>query len=185
MSEPTHGGDLVTAQTSYSGEILDFSTTLNPLGMPPEAAEAAARAVRDPAYPDPQCRALRTALADRDGAAPDQILCGCGAAGLIYRLALALKPRRALITAPTFSEYEAALTLTGCQVLRHPLAASRNFDPDGALLDAIGPDLDLVFLCTPNNPTGRLIPPDLLAEAAARCRSAGAVLAVDECFLPL
>ena len=56
---------------------------------------------------------------------------------------------------------------------------------DEGLLEAIGPDTELVFLCTPNNPTGRLISRDLLLRIAEKCRDLGAVLAVDECFLPL
>ena len=45
-----------------------------------------------------------------------QILCGNGAADLIYRLALALRPRRALLPAPTFAEYAAALETVDCDV---------------------------------------------------------------------
>ena len=56
---------------------------------------------------------------------------------------------------------------------------------DEGILEAIGPDTELVFLCTPNNPTGRLIDQELLLAAAEKCRGLGAVLAVDECFLPL
>ena len=68
---------------------------------------------------------------------------------------------------------------------RHLLRRERNFDVDEGLLEAIGPDTELVFLCTPNNPTGRLISRDLLLRIAEKCRDLGAVLAVDECFLPL
>ena len=59
------------------------------------------------------------------------------------------------------------------------------FDVDGGLLDVIAPGVELVFLCTPNNPTGRLVDGALLRAAAEQCRAVGAVLAVDECFLPL
>ena len=117
--------------------------------------------------------------------APEQVLCGGGAAELIFRLAYALRPRRALVTAPAFSEYEEALTAAGCAVTRHPLRRENRFDVDGGLLDAIAPGVELVFLCTPNNPTGRLVDGALLRAAAEQCRAVGAVLAVDECFLPL
>ena len=154
--------------------------------MPPQVGEAAARAAANAApYPDPLCRALRAAIAAHDGVAPEQVLCGSGAAELIFRLACALRPRRALVTAPTFSEYEGALSPAGCAVARHLLRRERNFDVDEGLLEAIGPDTELVFLCTPNNPTGRLISRDLLLRIAEKCRDLGAVLAVDECFLPL
>ena len=180
----THGGDILTAQAVYGGAVLDFSTNLNPLGLPPQVRQAAAEADCAP-YPDPLCRDLRRAIAARDGVGEAQVVCGNGAAELIFRLVFALKPKKALVTAPTFSEYEGALACVGCEVARYTLDQSRNFDLDGSFLDAIGHDTDLVFLCTPNNPTGRLIDRELLLAAARRCSAVGAVLAVDECFLPL
>ena len=91
-----HGGDLFAAQQVYSGEILDFSVNINPLGPAPQALEAARAALeRAGEYPDPLCRALRQAIAARDGVQPEQVLCGNGAAEVIFRLALALRPRRA------------------------------------------------------------------------------------------
>ena len=186
MLEYTHGGDVLTARARYGGPVLDCSANLNPLGLPPAVGEAAAEAARGAApYPDPLCRALRAAIAEHDGVEPEQVLCGGGAADLIYRLVYALGPRRALVTAPAFSEYEGALSAAGCAVARHLLRRERNFDVDEGILEAIGPGTDLVFLCTPNNPTGRLIDQELLLAAAEKCRGLGAVLAVDECFLPL
>ena len=182
----THGGDVLTARARYGGPVLDCSANLNPLGLPPAVGEAAAEAARGAApYPDPLCRVLRAAIAEHDGVEPGQVLCGGGAADLIYRLVYALGPRRALVTAPAFSEYEGALSAAGCAVARHPLDRAKDFDLDGGFLEAIGPGTDLVFLCTPNNPTGRLVAPALLLAAAEKCRAVGAVLAVDECFLPL
>lgn len=180
----THGGDIRTAQAAYGGEVLDFSANLNPLGMPDPVRQAAAQADCAP-YPDPLCRDLRRAIAAHDGVGEEQVVCGNGAADLIFRLVFALKPKKALVTAPTFSEYEEALTCVGCEVTRYTLDQNRNFDLDFGFLDAIGPDVDLVFLCTPNNPTGRLIDQDLLESVVKRCGAVGAVLVVDECFLPL
>ena len=186
MTPYTHGGDVLTARARFGGDVLDCSANLNPLGMPPAVQAAAAAAAADSArYPDPLCRALRAAIAAHDGVAPEQVLCGGGAAELIFRLAYALRPRRALVTAPAFSEYEEALTAAGCAVTRHPLRRENRFDVDGGLLDVIAPGVELVFLCTPNNPTGRLVDGALLRAAAEQCRAVGAVLAVDECFLRL
>ena len=180
----THGGDILTAQTVCGGPVLDFSTNLNPLGMPPAVRRAAAEADAAP-YPDPLCRALVQAIAAHDGVGPEQVLCGGGAAELIFRLAFALRPRRALVAAPTFSEYEAAMNCVGCQVERYALDGAASFDLDEGILQAVVPGVELVFLCTPNNPTGRLISPGLLRRIARRCEDTGARLVVDECFLPL
>ena len=61
------------------------------------------------AYPDSRCRMLRETLSLKQGIAEDHYIFGNGAADLIYRLALAEKPGRALIPIPAFSEYEQAL----------------------------------------------------------------------------
>lgn len=177
----THGGDVWGREN-----ILDFSVNLHPLGMPPAVAEAARSAVAESVrYPDPLCRELRGAIALRDGVAEEYVICANGAAELIYRLCFVLHPKRALVTAPAFTEYEKALELCGCATDVYYLPEDRQFDLDGGILDAITPGLDILFLCNPNNPTGRLIEPDLLASIAARCGEAGTRLVLDECFIEL
>ena len=116
---------------------------------------------------------------------PSQILCGNGAADLIYRLAFAVQPKAAVLAEPTFAEYERALAAAGCAEIRHFLLdAKENFLPSEAFLSEITEEVGLVFICNPNNPTGMLWPRDLLGKVWARCREVGAVLLVDECFLP-
>lgn len=182
MPTYTHGGDIWT----HGPGLLDFSANLHPLGMPSTVAEAARSAVAQSArYPDALCRDLRRAIAVRDGVSPEQIICGAGAADLIFRLCLTLRPRRALVTAPTFSEYEQALRLSGCQVSHFYLRPEQNFDLDYTILDAIRPDVDILFLCTPNNPTGCCISPALLEAVVRRCGETGTRLVLDECFLEL
>ena len=186
LKESTHGGDLVSARVLWAGEVLDFSANLNPLGMPEGVRRAAAEGVEEAVhYPDPLCRALSAAIARRDGVAPGQVLCGNGAADLVFRLAFSEGPRRALVTAPTFSEYEAAVSAAGCTVVRHILDRARNFDLTEAVLDELTPELDLAFFCTPNNPTGRVIDRGLLEAILEKSRAAGVRLVVDECFLAL
>lgn len=181
MPHYTHGGDV----WNY-GDILDFSANLHPLGMPPRVLEAAQAAVAAAVhYPDPLCRTLRDAIALRDGVKADDVICSNGAAELIFRLCFALQPQKALVTAPAFSEYETALHLCKCAVDHYPLMADRQFNLDAGILDAIHPALDVLFLCHPNNPTGRLIEPGLLAKITARCRETDTRLIVDECFMEL
>ncbi len=182
MPDYTHGGDVWGREG-----ILDFSANLHPLGMPREVAEAAREAVSEAVrYPDPYCTALREAIAARDGVRPESVICGSGAADLIFRLCLAVRPRTAIVPAPSFSEYESALRLSGCAVTRHPLHPENSFDLAPDLLDSIARlKPDILFLCNPNNPTGRLAEPSLLCEIAARCQECGTLLAVDECFMEL
>lgn len=179
----THGGDWAGYEAEYGAKPLDFSANISPLGLPEGVRRAVVESLAEAAgYPDPLCRALRGAVAGAEQVSPDWVLCGCGAADLIYRVVLAKKPRRALVTAPTFAEYEAALDLVGCKTDRYLLKAETGFELDGGFLNLIAPDTDIVFLCQPNNPTGRTVPHTLLTAVLGRCRQVGALLVVDECF---
>ena len=78
-----------------------FSANVSPLGLPQGVADAIVAALPTAdRYPDPLCRELRTALSRAEQLPEPWILCGNGAADLIYRLVWALKPRRALLPAP-------------------------------------------------------------------------------------
>ena len=181
--ELTHGGDWAGYAAQYGGMPLDFSANVSPLGLPQGVRQAVARAL-DGAdrYPDPLCRALRKKLSGTLGVSPQSILCGNGAADLIFRLALAEKPKRALVTAPTFAEYEQALAVAGCTADRFFLREEEGFAVTEALLERIEPGLDILFLCEPNNPTGRTTPRALLLRILERCAACGTRLVVDECF---
>ena len=181
----THGGDWAGFAAQYGAEapLLDCSANVSPLGLPAGVAKALADCVdRCSRYPDPLCRALCGAIGEAEGVPAEWVLCGNGAADLIWRAALALKPARALVTAPTFAEYQAALEAAGCRVEAYRLREENDFALDEAFLPAIRPGVGMVFLCEPNNPTGRTTPRPLLERVLARCREAGAVLVVDECF---
>ncbi len=177
-----HGGD-----TYGVGIRVDLSANVNPLGAPPAALRAAAESLRCmDRYPDPLCRDLVAAISAHDGVPAEYILCGNGAAELIYAWCAALRPRTALEAAPTFSEYSLALEQTGCSVERHLLRAEAGFLLDGGFCEAVrclAPEA--VFLCNPNNPTGRAVEPVLLREILSVCGEIGSRLFLDECFLDL
>ena len=95
----------------------------------------------------------------------------------------AKKPRRALVTAPTFAEYATALESVGCTVERFFLREQEDFAVTDAFCAAIRPGVDMVFLCQPNNPTGQLTALPLVEQILRRCAACGTLLVVDECFL--
>lgn len=178
-----HGGRWADYLEEHGTMPLDFSANTSPLGMPGGAKVAAIAALQHAdRYPDPHCRELRRALADHYALNKDEILVGNGAGDLIDRLALALRPRRALVTAPTFSEYRAAFERVGCYIEQHPLAEKNDFVVDEGILKRIDDTLDVLVLCEPNNPTGRTTEPALLERIACRCDQMGTFLLVDECF---
>lgn len=183
MPQLTHGGDWAGFAAEYGTMPLDFSANISPLGLPDGVRTAMIEAAgKQDRYPDPLCRNLCAAIARSRKLPADWVLCGNGAADLIWRLALAEKPRRALLTAPTFAEYAAALRSVGCEVVEYTLRPETDFALDRKFLDAITPETDLVLLCEPNNPTGRTTDPVLLHEVLDTCTGNGTMLAVDECF---
>lgn len=181
--ELVHGGDVTGYRLRYGRRPLDFSASLNPFGMPRTVRAAAKDAVDDSAaYPDPLCRELRAALA-RHVALPEECLfIGNGAADVIYRFVQAAKPRKALVPAPAFAEYERALASVGCTGKYHQLHPENGFQLEEDILAELTPDIDVVFLCQPNNPTGKLIAPALLKEIVKQAASVDAVVFLDECF---
>ncbi len=180
MPTYTHGGDI------YDGGPvrLDFSANINPLGTPAPVLRAAREALAACAcYPDIYCRALRGALGAAYGIAPARILCGNGASELILALWACLRPRQTLLPVPAFSEYARAARLFGGTVWAHRLRDEDDFAVTARLLETITPEVNIVALCNPNNPTGRLCDPVLLREILLACRHAGATVLLDECFI--
>ncbi len=178
MSEQIHGGDIYTK--AYR---IDFSANMNPLGMPRLVAEAACEGVRrSENYPDVHCRALRKAIAGSENVPEEWVVCGNGAAELIFALVWAVRPKKALLAAPGFAEYEQALRCVDCRITFYPCREENGFALREDYLEYLTEDMDLVFLCNPANPTGVLIEPELLERIADRCREREILLVVDECF---
>lgn len=176
-----HGGDIYTRPVR-----LDFSANINPLG-PPKAAIQALTTAASPtyaqAYPDPQCRKLTAALAEYIGVKPEHILCTAGASDFITRIVNAVRPRCALVCAPCFSGYERALASTSTRVKRHMLQKSESFALTERMLNDITSDVELVMLCSPNNPTGLTIEMLLIERILGKARETGALVMLDETFL--
>ncbi len=177
-----HGGDVYTYAETHEGQPpTDLSANINPNGPPESVRQAMYEAVgRCVDYPDPLCRAARKAIGKREGVNPAWLYCGNGASDVLDRLALVLRPRKALVTAPTFSEYERSLS--GCDLRFHMLRPEEGFVVTETILPAISNGVEAVYLCNPNNPTGRTIAPGLMNEILRRCEGEHSWLIVDECF---
>lgn len=178
-----HGGDVEGFFREYGREPHDFSANCNPLGLPETAAKAIISSLGSAdRYPDPLSRKLSEAISENLKVASDSIFLGAGAAEVIFRLAQALKPKKALLIAPGFAEYELALTSVGCETVFHHLSPDNGFTITTSYLDGLTDDIDIVFLCNPNNPTGRLIDPMLLLRILSACSEKNIYLVLDECF---
>lgn len=173
-----HGGDI------YNNNVtLDFSANINPFGMPESVMEAAIQGVKQSThYPNISCDALREAIALKENVKKEEIICGNGAAELIFSLVYALKPKKAMIVAPSFLEYEQALRAGGCAVKEHVLCKEEGFELTSRILSELDESIDLMFLCNPNNPTGFVIQPQLLDQIIEECKKHDILLVLDECF---
>ncbi|MEG2295681.1 MAG: histidinol-phosphate transaminase [Oscillospiraceae bacterium] len=180
MKKLVHGGDIY----SYNGKnILDFSQNSNPLGLPDGVKKAIIENIENYShYPDPLCRELKTQLASYLCVPSEFLVCGNGAADLIFRTILAIKPKKALLIVPTFSEYQSALQLCECEITYHFLLDENKFVLKEDFPNQLTSDLDVVFLCNPNNPTGIAIKSDLMICIAQKCCALNIILIVDECF---
>ena len=178
-----HGGDWYGFQEAHGRMPLDYSANVSPFPTPKNVCKAISLASENlAAYPDPECRLLRRTIAKKEGVPPEWILCGNGAADLIVRFVLALKPSRALVPAPTFSDYQHALSILSCDVKHYFLREENGFLLQDDYFSALGDGVDAAFLCEPNNPTGVLTPMPFLQRVVKQCEETGTVLMVDECF---
>ena len=179
MTKHVHGGDVYRHK-----DCLDFSANLNPLGTPESVKQAIIGSLDHIAqYPQVGCDLLREKIAEYEGVKKEEIVCGNGAAEVIFTLCRAVKPKKALLPAPTFAEYGQALESTDCKLEYYMLTENEGFVLGESYLDILHKGLDMAFLCNPNNPTGMLIPHRLLKRILEKCRKLGILLVVDECFL--
>lgn len=162
--------------------LLDFSASINPLGMPPAAQAALVQSLGALAdYPDPDCTALRMAVARSLDTAPERVLPGNGSEQLIWWLPRLLGAQRLVVTAPCYLDYRRSAAVWGLEVVPVRLRAEQGFAVDAAEVAEAARDGDLVWLGHPNNPTGRLV--DVDAVAAAAVARPAVWWALDEAFI--
>lgn len=179
-----HGGDTVGYEIKYGRKAIDFSANISPLGLPEGVKKAVINSLENAdKYPDPLSRKLREKLSTYFGINEKYILCGNGAADLIFALVFALKPKKALLTAPTFAEYEEALNSVGADIEKYILKKENNFLIDESFIDSINEETDIVFICQPNNPTGQLTDKVILNNIIEKCQKTNTFLVIDECFV--
>ena len=180
MTKHIHGGDVY----KYD-HCLDFSANCNPLGTPQSVKQAIIDCVDDLSdYPRVGCGPLREAIASYEHTRKEYLICGNGAADLIFSLCRAQNPKKALLLAPTFAEYEQALVSMGCEIARYYLEEPADFCVKENYLQVLQKEKpDIIFLCNPNNPTGITMHRELLEGILRSCAESGIFMVVDECFL--
>lgn len=179
MIKSEHGGDIFEREIVY-----DFSANLNPLGMPESMKNALQKSISEwEKYPDPFCRSLVKKLSERENFPPENIVCGNGAADVIFRIVQTVKPKKAVVCTPSFSEYSKALIQNKCEILHYFLSEKSGFALDEKILEMLDESVQMLILCTPNNPTGRTVDSELLRRICEKCEANDIVFLCDECFI--
>jgi len=172
----------IRSLTPYSSARMEASggaVMLNANELPwPPAGTALNR------YPDPQPAPLVDAFAQLYDVKPENVLIGRGsdeAIDLLVRAFCKAGDDAVAVCPPTFGMYAVCARVQNACVLEVPLTASFDLDVD-ALLSAIAPSCKLVFLCSPNNPTGNAIPVADI-ERVATALVDRALVVVDEAYM--
>ncbi|MDI6703657.1 MAG: threonine-phosphate decarboxylase CobD [bacterium] len=182
-----HGGNIKEAIERYNlkgKRILDFSANINPLGPPDYVRDIILDNIDCiKHYPDPQSKELKTMVAQYLGVGEENVIVGNGSMELIYLITKALFHREGLIPSPTFREYESSLKSFGStpRYLR-----IREEDDFQLYSDDIIKNLHrskLLFLCNPNNPTGRMIGREELKTLINHTEKNGVFVVIDEAFI--
>jgi threonine-phosphate decarboxylase len=169
----------------YNKDTINLSVNTNLLGMPKSVKIALAKGLElCSLYPDAKCSSLTKAIAKYySGISASQVLCVSGVDDVIYRIIYAQRPKKAVILAPTYEDYEKALCNAGCTVKYHLLQKKDKFQITETIFSALTVDVDLFFLCNPNNPTGKVINTEFLRKILVKCKDNGITLVVDESFI--
>lgn len=137
-------------------------------------------------YPEPQARALIEQLAQLYGVAPGALLICRGsdeAIDLLVRAFCRASQDAVLVCPPTFGMYAVAAHIQGATLVNVPLLADQDYALDErAVRAACKPEVKIVFLCSPNNPTGNLLHNDAILRIAAALEGR-ALVVVDEAYV--
>jgi L-threonine-O-3-phosphate decarboxylase len=166
---------------NHTGAVtLDFSVNLAPVGPP--IRELLASPIPLAPYPSMDGRGVRDFYAARFGLDRECVLALNGAIEGIYLLPRALGLKRVLVPQPSFFDYGRACRLASAEVVPLALSESGSFAFPGidALADALD-GCDAMIAGSPNNPTGTLIPKELLLAVA--CRFPDKTFIIDEAFI--
>jgi threonine-phosphate decarboxylase len=181
-----HGGDIYAMAQRLGCRpeaIIDMSSNINPLGMPPGLQSHLHDCLHwAGALPEADAGKAIAHMAALLNVDSHRILAGNGTTQFIYTACAALNARKVLIVGPTYADYADACRMHHLQPHYFLSIAETRFAVDLERLDQMLFDFDTVFICNPNNPTGRLIACDALL---ALCRQHSKThFVVDESYLP-
>ncbi len=177
--QPVDPPELLAERAGISpGSIVKLNGNENPYGPSPRAIEAVSKTPLH-IYPDPFQRKLRESLADYTGFGPERIVAGAGSDELIDLLfKLLIEPGDVILDCePTFAMYAFCARIAGGEL--RLVQRDELFEVDlDAVTESITENTKLIFLSSPNNPTGNLV-----SESQVRALlDTGLVVVIDEAY---
>lgn len=171
---------------STTESVLDFSTNMYPVSLPAEIVNAINSTIaRIGDYPDADCTILRDIIAKHFSCSKENVIAGNGCTELIRLISWCLGEGTTFIPQPTFSEYEYSILLYEGDVSTTRISKEDDFLLTENVLKQMPEKTKLVFLCNPNNPTGRVIPEKLLISFLEDLAERNIILVLDEVYYDL
>lgn len=183
-----HGGDLDEISRIYGinkEEIYNFGGNVNPLGLPESVKKAIADNADAPTvYPDVSYVDLRSAIGEYTGINPRHIMVGNGSTELISMCIKTVNPQKAVIVSPAYSEYLKEIKLIGGSAELFPLKEKDEYMLNiPELKNILTPDIDMLVICNPNNPTGTYVTCDETREILKHCKTNNIMVMMDETYV--
>jgi threonine-phosphate decarboxylase len=184
IPKTVHGGQAWKIQG-----IEDFSHNLNPFGPPECLPEIIATAMDDIGhYPDDNCTELKAALSELFVLREENITIGSGSSEIIRNFPNAFIERgeKVIINRPSFAEYSHQCRVAGIDTVYNELTEEEDFRMNSEKISSvIKSGAKALYICNPNNPTGRIEPRRKLLEIIKECRDEGVLVFLDETLLEL
>jgi len=166
-------------------EIIDFSANINFLGPPSlilEAIKSNINKIKN--YPEINSTSLKHDIAKKHFLDPAQVTVANGAAEMIYQLTKIIKPKKVMVIDPTFSEYQLAAESVAAAVEHFSLSKKSDFKLDLEKLKiSLNKEIDLLFICNPNNPTAHLLKTAELESLIQKAVKEDIIVVIDEAFI--
>ena len=203
-----HGGNIYKIfREKNIKEILDYSSNINPYGIPESLKERITENLEIlERYPDPDYVELRQKLSNLNKVNLSDIILGNGATEIIFLFMKVINPKKILIVSPTFGEYERAVKATEISGDTVSLSSSNGDNKNienkkieieyfelkesddfklniGNLKNELENKYDLLIICNPNNPTGKFLKLAQTEEILKECNKYDTKLFIDEAFI--
>lgn len=168
-------------------EVIKLASNENPLGPSPKALAAIERALPDLfRYPVVADDELRAALAAHAGLSPENVVTGNGATELLDMIVRGFVRAgdEVILSRPTFPMMDILTRRAGGRVVYADLNAAFVYDPE-AVLAAVSAHTRLIYICTPNNPTGTAVSQaqaHTLLNGLERTAAPEAIVVLDESY---